>query len=371
MMVVFAAFGAAVGALAGSIPTIMREASISNSTMGLGLMVSTLMTVLAMTLGGVIAQRFNHRVVLLVTLPLFALCLAAYLMSQSVAWFYLAIIPMGFAFGSTDLFMNAEATAIEHDLRRPIFTTFHGCVSVALAVCAIVSSFLSTQIGTWATGLLAAALLGLAWIMVHRHVVPRMLPATSTKGSRIANGRPLIILGAAAGIIIAAETAALLWSAKLLTDIAPSLAAIAGLGAAFYGVCNAVLRFPGDRLRSSLGDVPLMMVSLAVAIVGFAVLGLSGNFLLSVAAFAAVGLGTAVLIPCIFALAAALVPDNRAGALGFVSLLTGVPRILAPWGFGWIADTAGMNVAFGLLASGLCIALALVAAFRRMTSESV
>ena len=63
-----------------------------------------------------------------------------------------------------------------------------------------------------------------------------------------------MLLGIAAGLIIAAETAALLWSAKLLNDIAPSLAAIAGLGAAFFGLCNAAVRFPGDRMRSLLGE---------------------------------------------------------------------------------------------------------------------
>ena len=44
--------------------------------------------------------------------------------------------------------------------------------------------------------------------------------------STLPNKSPLVLLGIAAGLIIAAETAALLWSAKLLDEIAPSLAAI-------------------------------------------------------------------------------------------------------------------------------------------------
>ena len=51
--------------------------------------------------------------------------------------------------------MNAEASAIEHDLRRPIFTAFHGSVSIAVAVFAIASSFVSTMAGTFATSLLS------------------------------------------------------------------------------------------------------------------------------------------------------------------------------------------------------------------------
>lgn len=63
--------------------------------------------------------------------------------------------------------------------------------------------------------------------------------------------------------------------------------------------------------------------------------------------FAAVGLGLALLIPSIFVLAAGLVPENRAGALSFVSLLTALPRIFAPLGFGFLAAEFGIAFAFG------------------------
>ena len=165
--------------------------------------------------------------------------------------------------------------------------------------------------------------------------------------------------------IIAAETAALLWSAKLLDEIAPSLAAIAGLGAAFFGVCNAAVRFPGDRMRSLLGVMPLMFGSLVVSICGFVALGLSNSFVVSVAAFASVGFGLALLIPTIFAMSARLVPENRAGALSFVSLLTAVPRVIAPLAFGMVAARLGIAFSFGLVAVGLLASLGLILTFQR------
>jgi len=183
--------------------------------------------------------------------------------------------------------------------------------------------------------------------------------------ARLPNKAPLMLLGIAAGLIIAAETAALLWSAKLLDEMAPALAAIAGVGAAFFGLCNAAVRFPGDRMRSLAGDMPLMVASLAISIIGFAALGVSTNYALSVVSFAAVGFGLALLIPCIFALSARLVPANRAGALSFVSLLSAAPRILAPLAFGFAATEFGTASAFGLVAVGLLLALLLILAFAR------
>lgn len=366
LTLVFTSYGAAVGALAGSMPSVMRNSGIDPETFGLGLTISTLMTVAAMSVGGRIARVFSNRAVLLGVFPVFALALFAYLTAQSPAWFFLAIPAMGVCFGLIDLFMNAEAVALEQDLRRPVFMAFHGGVSAGVGVMAVTSSVMSVQFGTWAVGVAMAMLFGASWLAVHGVIPAR--PLAQGKASRMAtlpNKFPLMLLGIAAGLIIAAETAALLWSAKLLDDLAPSLAAIAGLGAAFYGMCNAVVRFPGDRMRKLLGDMPLMIGSLIVSIAGFVSLGLSESYLLSVISFAAMGLGLALLIPSIFASSANLVPENRAGALSFVSLLTAVPRVLAPVAFGFVASAYGTSFAFGLVAVGLCGALGLVLGFSR------
>lgn len=363
---VFVAFGAAIGALAGSMPTVMRNAGLDAETFGLGLTLSTLLTVAAMSFGGRIASHATNRGVLLAVLPLFALTLMAYLTAQSPLWFFIAIPIMGVCFGLTDLFMNAEAVALEHDLGRPVFMAFHGALSACVGVVAIAASFLSTEIGTWSVGLAVAALFAVAWAMVYRKVpARRLVKGSAARIAGLPNKTPLMLLGIAAGLIIAAETAALLWSAKLLDEMAPSLAAVAGLGAAFFGACNAAIRFAGDRMRSLLGEMPLIFGSLIVSICGFLALGLSESFAPSVAAFASVGLGLALLIPTIFAISAKLVPENRAGALSFVSLLTALPRILAPLAFGMAAARLGTAFAFGLVAVGLLASLVLILIFRR------
>lgn len=363
---VFIAFGAAIGALAGSMPSVMRNAGLDAASFGLGLTLSTLLTVAAMSLGGKLARYISNRQVLLAVLPVFALTLMAYLTAQSPLWFFAAIPLMGLCFGLTDLFMNAEAVALEHDVGRPIFMAFHGALSLAVGVAAVAASFLSTWAGTWSVGVLTAMLFAVSWLMVFRNLPGRQRVAGAAASfAGLPNKTPLILLGIAAGLIIAAETAALLWSAKLLDDMMPSLAAIAGIGAAFFGLCNAAIRFPGDRMRTLFGDMPLMIGSLILAILSFAALGLSQNYLVSVLSFAGVGFGVALLIPCIFGLSARLVPENRAGALSFVSLLTAVPRVLAPLAFGYMADAFGTASAFGLVALGLAAALVLILAFAR------
>jgi hypothetical protein len=371
VMMVFAGFGAAVGCWAGAIPQVITTAGIDSFNLGLGFTLSSLAGVTAMALGGMIGRRFSNRIVMLGVLPLLALNMILLLVAMSPWLFFASLIAFGAVLGFLDMAMNAEASAIEHDLRRPIFTTFHGSVSIAVAVFAIASSFVSTMVSTFATSLLCMTVLSLAWLMVYRSVPARVITAGKAGGlSNLSSKLPLIIMGLAVGLSVAAETSTLFWSAKLLNDQAPELAAIAGLGAAFYGACNAIVRFRGDRLRARYGEIPLMLASLALATAGFIILGLSPSFALNVIAFAGVGFGLAILCPCLFNLAAAQVPANRAAGLSFVSLIAGPPRILAPWVFGWVATSYSTSFSFGLCAVLMVVAFGLIISLQNVNYEA-
>lgn len=372
-MAVFVAFGAAGGSLAGSMPTVTAAAGIGSFALGLAMTAWTLANVAAMWWGGRLARHRSHRAVLLVAIPAFGLLTMALLASHAAPMFFAAYLLLGVAMGLTDVFMNAEGAAIEHDLGRPIFNSFHASVSLGLMVFAALASLLAASAGIWATAIAVAAMMAGAWLLVYRWVPARnLLAGRRPPALAIANRQPLVLLGLTAGLSIMAELSAILWSAKLLTEQAPQLAAVAGLGAAFFGLCNGAVRLRGDRLRARFGELPLMMGSIAVAITGFVAIGMSQSFALSVAGFAAVGFGTAVLVPCVFALAAGLMPENRAAGIGFVALAAGLPRAMGPWIFGWTAAAASLSAAFGLVAIGLAIAMALVMKLHRavMAGES-
>ncbi len=361
MTLVFASFGAAIGAWAGAIPQVTSASGIDNYQLGLGLTVLTLATVAVMSLGGAIGRRFSNRAVLLLAIPAFAIATSLLLVSSAPWLFFASLVLFGASIGFMDVFMNAEASAIEHDMRRPIFTAFHGSASAGLPVFAIASSLVSTSIGTFATSLLVVAAFAVAWAMVYYFVPPRKLTRGRESSVAILSSRgPLIIMGLTVGLSISCETAAVFWSAKLLNEQAPSLAAIAGLGTAFYGICNAGMRFYGDRLRARHGEMIVLLTSIVLAMAGFAILGLSTSFTLSVVAFACAGFGLSLLCPCLFNMAANQMPANRAAALGFISMIAGAPRITAPWLFGWIAASQSTSFAFGLCTFALATAFGLV-----------
>lgn len=366
IMAVFAAFGAMFGSFAGSTPQMMAQAGLDNATFGLAVTALTVATVAAMGMGGALARIFSHRTLLLALLPAMLVLLAILLTTRSAVAYFLGAPLYGLAAGATDVIMNAEAGAIEIDMKRPVYTGFHGSVSLSIAVFAIVSSLFSTAFGTPAT-IAAAALATLAALAWVANAVPARPLPQKPENSTVFGGftRPLALTGLAAGLIIASEIAALFWSSKLLAESAPQFAAIAGLGASFFGLTNALIRFPGDALRARFGEFRLMKATLVIAILGFAGLSLSGSFAADVFFFALIGMGVAVLAPCLFALAARQTPENRAAGLSTAMLVAGAPRILAPTLFGAIAAATSTRLAFALCAVMLLGALAAIRALER------
>jgi MFS family permease len=366
VMVVFCAFGAMVGGFAGSFPVIMQNSGIGAFEFGLGTMMSMAADVLAMTAAGFLARRYSNRAMLLFLLPCVGLAGFSFMTSASATAFYLANIAYGLAMGGTDIFMNGEGSTVERDVGKPVFSSFHGALSLSLAVFAIIGSFVSTLASPWMTSLLQIACLAFAWESVRRHVPARIRERNNGKSPALSNKVPLAVIGVIAGICFATELSALIWSSQLLNEQAPRLAAIAGLGAAFFGLCNAVIRMNGDHLRKRFGDRPALVASIAIAMVGFALLGTSTTFVMSVIAFALVGLGAALQMPCSYALAASYATDNRVSALSFVGSIAGTPRIIAPMMFGWVASHHGIGSSFGLLATALAVALVLAVSLARI-----
>lgn len=361
---IFVLFGATLGLWAGSIPIVLAAASLDAFDLGIGITAYTIAYVLTMFTGGPLARNATSRTILLAAVPFMAVTAAALFLSTSRPVFFVSITAFGIVLGLLDVFLNAEASQIETDLGRPVFTAFHGSASAGMAVFAIIGSLLTVQMGTAATAILLALLVAAGWFLLYRHLPARRLAIESGRLSSLPSLTPLVILGLAIGLVIAGETAAMMWSAKLLDEQAPRLAAIAGAGASFFTLCVAIVRFSGDYVRARAGDIPLLAASLIVAMAGFALIGLSSGFWMSVLAFALVGFGTACVVPVIFALAAGYMQANRAAAISFVALISGLPRALAPWFFGWIAANFSTSFAFGLCTAAMAAALGLVLLLR-------
>ncbi len=358
---IFFALGVGVGLWGGASGAILIRTGVDASTFGVLLTVYTGAYLIAMSAGGALAHRFGVEQALSVSAVLFGATLCALLNASSETWVATALIVSGFVGGVVDVLMNAEGARIERGLGRPILARLHCAASAGMALGAILGSLIAVGPAPWAAGILAALALAGAGVAYHRAAdADRPPPAVvgSIGRSGLSFAPALIGLGVVVGVSIAAELAASVWSTLLLREEAPRLAAISGLGAAFFSACQAALRFNVDAIRLRVSDLRLVTVSFAIAAAGFALVSVQAGFAASVAGFALIGLGTGPIVPCGFALAARHAAAGPAVGLASASLFSALTRLPAPLMTGAIAQALSLPAAFGAFALALAVTAA-------------
>ncbi len=359
----FFAFGIGVGLWGGASGVILIRAGVDASTFGVLLTVYTGAYLIAMSTGGAVAHLFGVGQALSVSAVIFGAALCALLAASTETWVAIALIASGFIGGVVDLLMNAEGARIERQLGRPILARLHCAASAGMALGAILGSLIVVGPAPWAAGVLAAFALAGAGVATHRAAATdRPAPARvgSIGRSGLSFAPALIGLGIVVGVSIAAELAASVWSSLLLREEAPKLAAISGLGAAFFSACQAALRFNVDAIRLRVGDLRIIIASFVIAAAGFGLVGMQAGFGASVAGFALIGVGTGPIVPCGFALAARQAVAGPAVGLASVSLFSALTRLPAPLATGAIAQALSLSAAFSAFALALVTTAATV-----------
>jgi hypothetical protein len=353
---IFFALGLGIGLWGGASGAILVRSGVDASTFGVLLTVYTGAYLIAMSAGGALAHRFGVEQALSISAVIFGATLCALLDASSKTWVAVALIAAGFLGGVVDVLMNAEGARIERGLGRPILARLHAAASAGMAVGAILGSLIAAGPAPWAAGLVAALALAGAGLAYHRAAwTDRPPPAGggATGRSGLSFAPALIGLGVVVGVSIAAELAASVWSTLLLREEAPKLAAISGLGAAFFSTCQAALRFNADAIRLRVSDLRIIIGSFAIAAAGFALVSAQAGFAASVAGFALIGVGTGPIVPCGFALAARQSAAGPAVGLASASLFSALSRLPAPLATGAIAQTVSLPAAFAAFALAL------------------
>jgi MFS family permease len=363
VILVFLAFGMIVGSHVGALPVIVKAANVDPEFLGRTQSFAMVAALFAMMIGGAISRHFSHRTVMLIALPL---CLAALVYGLVVASplaFLISNLYLAASLSFLDLNMNAEGSEIEEEIKRPVFNTYHAVVSLGFAAAALISSYVSVKLSVLLPALVAAVFVLWAFVEVWRNIPVRPLHLKQAKDKAVALPKlRLLLIGLTIGLSNAAEITAMIWSGQLLAELKPELLAYSGLGATFFGLCSAAMRFWGDPLRSRFGDLPVVASGLGVATVGFAVIGLKPGFGLAVIAFAGVGGGLGFVFPYLFALAGKQAPQQRAAAMGFAAAISGGPRFVMPWILGLIATWYSISTVFAVTA-GLALATLLMIVF--------
>ncbi len=357
----FFAFGVGLGMWSGAAAVVLLRVEVGAAAYGVALTLFSGAYLAAMSSAGALSRRFTVKRVLIGAALVSGPVLAWLLLVEGSLAFFIALPVYGFFAGAVDLTMNAAGARIERGLGRPILARLHGCASAGIAVGAVLGGALAVSAAPWTAG--AIAIVAMIWACALVAASVPAEPATDvgvpTVERRGLLSRILVVIGLVIGVSIACETAAMTWSALVLEREAPQLAALSGLGAAFFAACQASLRFNADWLRARVDDRRLIVVSLAVAAAGFLVVAAHAGFAASVLGFAIIGFGTGAVVPCGFALAASRPGVSAAVGLSTAAFFGSFARLPAPLVVGAVADAVSLSGAFALFA--LLLALAVTA----------
>jgi len=278
-------------------------------------------------------------------------------------WMLLVVLALfGFSMATLDVAMNAEASAVEIALGKPIMSSLHGMFSIGgMSGAAAGGALLSAGMAP-AVHLALAAAINAAVLLA---AIPAVLPHVphhehAHGGGNRWRSAALWMLGGIALLALIAEGAMYDWATVYMRDVVAASPALASAAYAAFSGGMAIARFAGDAVRARFGAPQLVFASASLACAGMIGALLLPNPIAVLTGFTLMGLGLANMMPVLFAAAARVKGIHAAEGLAHVAGLAYFGLLFGPVVIGAVAQTANLTV--GLAVVALCAALVAVIA---------
>src|SRR4051795_11681014 len=362
------------------VPSLKAEHSLSDGRLGLVGMLFALAALAAMQAVGPLVSRLGSGRILRTSLVVMPVVLAAVGLAPGWVVFALAVTALGAVHGTTDAAMNASAVTVERLIGRPLMSGCHAAWSASAVVASLLAAVLvHGGVGPRPHFLAVAVVLLVAGLALG----PLLLPPEADRGPDPITGRagygwrhgwtrPLLALGVTGTVLMVCEGAALGWGAVFLHDDRGASLTLAAAAVTAYTGGQTAGRTVGDRLTRRYGPYRVFRAGGVIGTAGLVLAVASAQPAVAVMGFAVMGVGTSVLIPLAFS-AAGRRGGGGSGTAAAVSRFTTFAYagiLLGPALIRWAADLGGLFCVLAALVP-LLLTVALVCALpgsRRNTS---
>lgn len=353
----FLAFGITVGGLIPRIPALKDHLHLSDGRVGVAL--------LGISLGGIVGALMSRLVIgrgaarwIRVAIPVLSLAAVGPALAPDLEWLVASLFGVGFLWGFIDVFGNAFGAHLERVEGRPMINGFHGFWSLggfvgSLAAGGAALAGVTPLIQFAATGVVIAA--ASLWLLRGFNELVTVDEGPPAFGS-VAVTSMLLALVAMAFTGVIAEGGTSDWSALFLREISHASPAVAAVGFSGFSIAATAVRFRADRLTARVGGLAVVRLGAALAVAGLLLAIALPMLEVAIIGFALVGVGTAVLLPLVFAAGANLMRSGSALAIVMASTYAGT--IAGPPLIGAVADHFGLRLAMFIpLAAALVVLL--------------
>ena len=332
------------------LPEIQRGLGVAEGALGLALIGTACGTMVSLTFAGGLIERIGHRRALLSLMALLPLLYAIASGASGPVAFFVLLIPPGLCIGAIEIIVNLEADRVEHLTGRRIMNRSHAFWSAGFFASGLTGAVLS-QLGITPQQHLALAVplvsLGIALVLGDFDAAPHRRPTdVASHIARPTRGVMLLVAVTLSAMVL--EGASADWSAIYMRNVFGAEPFVAGAAVATGALAQAVARFFADPFVERHSPVAVARVLLGVLGVGAGVVLVAPSAALALVGFALIGVGTSAIFP--LAMSAAAQRTDRSAATNVASLaqISFVAFLLGPPLLGHVAQAFGVRWTFGV-----------------------
>jgi MFS family permease len=346
----FFANGFLVGSWAPKIPDFAGRLGLTESGLGLMILVFGLGSLVMMPLVGGLIARHGSSSLLKATAIGVVPTLLLLTLAPTIPVAVVTIFLLGGLIGAMDIAMNANAVIVERRMRRAIMSSCHGFWSLGGLVGAAIGGPLIAALGIFGH-VIVVTLICAVIVAASLPMVERDAPAGTEKKEPIRLPRSPIpyLLGIMALFSMTPEGSVLDWGALYLRQELSATLAQSGFAFAAFSATMALMRFAGDPIRDRLGAVTTLRLCTLIALTGLVVAGQAPSAAVAILGFALAGIGISNMVPIAFS-AAGNLPGLAPGiALSVVTFMGYSGILVAPSLIGFIAEYTSFSTVFSAL----------------------
>ena len=372
LAIVFAIRGFMIGNWIARIPAIAEHLGVSRTELGTVLIAGAIGALVSFQVTAPRIAKWGTARSISMFGPMWAMAIPLAMFAPSPVMFFLMFLLYGFANGTVDVALNAQAVEIERRIATPIMSSMHGFFSVG------------ALIGTGVGAMLAAMsvpiqpqflVIGLAVVAIWMLMMPRLVPDEAVEAvPGHARRRPIFSIGPrvlwplgaiafACGIM---EESLADWGALFLSQDLGTNEGTAAMGYTIFSCTMLVGRLFGDPLVRRVGPVAILRGGTAIGAAGVLIgvlLNTPWAFLLT---FALVGLGFSTIIPIVYRAAGSIPGVPRAEGVASVATVCYSAFLVGPPMMGFISDQSSLRTAFTLVGLLVTVIIVLAPAVSRL-----
>jgi MFS family permease len=343
---------------------IQRAMGVGEGALGLALIGVAAGTLVSLTFGAHFIERMGHRRVLLCILPVLPAFYALAAHAATPLQMFFCLLPAGILVGAVEVVVNLEADRAEHQSGRRLMNRSHAFWSIGFfsaAALGALMAWLGVSPQWHLAGVVLLSVLATVLLLGKFEAAP--LREADHSHADVAPPRfatptlAILVLVVVTLPAMVLEGAGFDWSAIYMRDVFGSSATVGGLAVASGAAAQALMRYFADGFVERHSPVAVARSLLSVLALGCALVFFSGSVAVSLLGFALLGVGSSAIFP--LAMSAAAQRSDRPSTVNVAALAQTafVSFLLAPPLLGQVAQHVGIRWSFGIALPLVLVAL--------------